>query len=490
MTPQHRHPVWSVFKNATSQTLGRLTLSLMRFAIAVLIVRWAGPERFGEYSIVLTVALLMEWAADFGHSDVAVREISRDPPREGSLLAAVALLKAIHAVVAGALVVALLAALGYPGEVIRAGAVAAVGVLAYGAALVCRTLFRARLTMERDVGSELAGVLVMIPLTWWACVKGWGLEVLVGCHSVSRLIHAALAWWMARKLAGPIVRGALSRDVRWILRAAIPIGIAGLLVSVYNAVDTLMVSKLDGARSAGVYSSAQRFVFPVIIVVDAIASSVFPLLASYWRRHDDRFRVTLQRSFDLTLVLTGGALCAFQTSAGLLMGLMGPEMREDAALMRVMALALVARAVTSILSPLVIVTGRAAWGLWLTGLGLCVKTTLLALLIPSQGLMGVGYAWLATDLLAGVIPAVIITQRMTGVRLSWRVGLRVAAACAGVIAVVWGAGGLESPAGLLAVIVLYPLLLTLAGAVRADDLRQLAGGVRARFQPGEDPLQR
>ncbi len=70
---------WSVLKNATSQIGGRVFLSLARLLISVLIVRYAGVTRFGEYALVVSILILGEWLVDFGFTEISVRDMCKTP---------------------------------------------------------------------------------------------------------------------------------------------------------------------------------------------------------------------------------------------------------------------------------------------------------------------------------------------------------------------------------------------------------------------------
>jgi len=101
----------SLMKNAASQIGGRLSLSLGRLLAALMIVRLVGPERFGEYALVLQFIVLFEWLADFGQTDIGVRDICQRPAEEGETLGALATLKALQGAGLALLLPALLMAM-------------------------------------------------------------------------------------------------------------------------------------------------------------------------------------------------------------------------------------------------------------------------------------------------------------------------------------------------------------------------------------------
>ena len=85
-----------LLSNSASQIAGRLLLSMSRLAVAMLIVRLAGADQFGEYALTLTLLAVVEWLLDFGQTDLAVRDICRVGGSEGAILGGLAWLKLVQ----------------------------------------------------------------------------------------------------------------------------------------------------------------------------------------------------------------------------------------------------------------------------------------------------------------------------------------------------------------------------------------------------------
>lgn len=414
----------SLAKNAVSQIGGRLLLSLGRLGAALMIVRLLGPERFGEYALVLNFVVLFEWLADFGQTDIAVRDICQAPGRAGVTLGALGWLKAGHGLLLCLLLPAVLAAMAYPAPIVRAGAVGGLSVLFYAGVQVFRTRFKVAMRMERDVGAEVGSLVVMLPLTWWACRAGAGVDVLVGCYAASRLGFFGLMLALAQGPRAVPGRRASRADVLALLREAAPLGVAGLLVTSYDSLATVMLSKLAGLHEVAQYAAATRFVFPVIIIVQSLSSAFYPPLSAQWRASPAGFAALQQAALDVSVLVGGGLFCGVFGGAGFLMGIMGPEIGQAAPVLRLMAVVVLARAVTTAMSPLIVVAGRQGTALWLTAASIVLQTGALLLLVPPYGITGAVVGYLAIELLLGVVPVSLFGQHVAGVRLRWAVPVR------------------------------------------------------------------
>ncbi len=478
--------IWSVVKNATSQVGGRLFLTLARFGVAVLIVRYCGVDRFGEYSLILSLLLVTEWIADFGLTDIIVRAMCRDPQRQRSLLSALAAAKGVQVMIALGFLLGALVVMQYPANIVRAGAIVGIEVFFYGGALVYRALFRARMVMERDVGAEIAGVLVMIPLIWYACVKDASLEVLAACYLLSRVVFFVVAFAAGRRDCSPNPFRASLGDLKWAFKAALPLGVAGLLVCFYDVMDPILLSRMDNIRSVGYFSSAMRFTWPVVIAVQAICATVFPLLSSYWNRQTGDFRRTLQGVVNVAVLLGAGTFCIFNSCPESIMGLLGPEMVEAAFILRLLSWVVFFRAITSVVAPLIIITGRTKHALWLVAIAVSTKAALLTLLIPRYGVAGAAVGYIISEIVASMIPAVLFTQYLIGYWINWSIVVKAAAAVAIALGVCYLTNTMGSPLGGLIASVVFLAAAVSFKAVSFAEMKRVVQGVRERFGPFED----
>ncbi len=474
---------WSIVKNAVSQMAGRLFLSAARLGIAAIIVRQAGSERFGEYSLLLSVLLIAEWLVDFGTTDIAVRAICQRPERQGVLLASLCVIKAAQAVTVFALLIGALYGLRYPAHIVHAGIVGGLGLFFYAGVLIWRTFFRCTMRMERDVAGEVVGILVMAPAVWFASAANASVVTLVACYTLSRAVFFAAVVLFGRRemsFGVPRMRG---EDGWGVFRAALPLGFVGLLVCAYDTLAPLMLSKMGDMRDVAYYSCAMRFVFPVIIIIQAISGTVYTPLATYWKESTANFKRTQQHALESAVLIGAGLFCILNASAEWLVALVGPEMAAAATLLRILSFGVIARSISTMMSPLVIVAGRQHQALWLTIILVICKAAAFSWLIPRHGRLGAAIGDVGVEAVVGMVPMILISQYLAGVWLQWK-RICVTVLCAflallacrllGIMGTIW--------AGMLVAPVYLGLALTLGG-VPLERLRELHRSVVGRFRP-------
>ncbi len=425
---------WSVLKNATSQIGGRVFLSLARLIISVLIVRYAGVDRFGEYALVVSILVLGEWLVDFGFTEISVRDMCQTPEQSQSVLNALALVKAIQGFLVYFLVIGIFYLLDYPDAVLRAGIIGGVGLIFYSGALFLRAGFRFRMEMDKDVLSEVIGVLVIIPLIWIAGIMQASLEILVMCYAFSRVVFFLCAIFLTKESIRFKKDSFVNEEIKNLIKASIPLGIMGLLVSFYETLIPVFLSKLADMEAVAYFSCAMRFVFPVIIVLHAIGHTVYPLLSSYWQKDQEKFEKVQEAALNASLLVAASMFCLLYSMAEFLMGLVDPKMIEGAFLLKLLSWVVLIRTTTTVVSPLIIIPGGQKKALWITVLTLILKIIVLSWLIPAYGLFGAGIGYIATELV-GVVPVVLASQYLSGIRLKWMVPFKAIFAGATVIGI-------------------------------------------------------
>lgn len=470
----------TLLTNSVSQAGGRLLLSLSRLAVAMLIVRWAGAERFGEYVVVLSFLAVAEWLVDFGQGDVAVRDISREPHGEAATLLALARLKLIQGLLLVPLLPAVLLLAGYPAPIVKAGAIASLGLPLFGGAMLFRAGFKTHLRMGRDILAELAGVAVLLPATWAACTMRLGVEGLMSAYLLGRVAFFAAGFLLSRdarhRARAPAPRATVAR----VWKEALPLGLIGLMVGIYDGMAPVMLSKLSTLHEVAVYAGAMRFVFPIIIIVQAVNTAFFPLLARSWPQLPARAAALQQMALDVSLLLAVGMICGLYAGADSMMALLGPDMDDGATVLRWTCIVALLRTVSTTMSPLILIGGWQSRAAWLTMTSVTLQLAGLLAVAPRYGAMGAVATCLALELVLGALSISLVGLRATRIRLSWTTPARLVACgaiaiAAGKLLGFWGtlACGVVSGLAFLA-------MAWFSGTISIARLRRFAEEMRER----------
>ena len=152
----------------------------------------------------------------------------------------------------------------------------------------------------------------------------------------------ALLQWAATRRFASIALRACRRRWKPLVRLALPIGLAGALVTVYYRIDSVLIFELKGAEEAGIYGAAYRFLDPIQFVPVSILAAVFPVMAAVYVQDPERVRRLVQRAGDYLLVVAlgvlGGTVALAQPIVDLLLG---PSYERSATVLPILMLAFV-----------------------------------------------------------------------------------------------------------------------------------------------------
>ena len=467
-----RNLLRSGLRNATAHFVGRNLISLARLVVASSIARTYGVEVFGQYSLLLVLLAIAEWLVDFGTSDIMVREINRTPDRGVQLLRSLTGAKLVQVIAAGIAFLVLIFAMGYPAAVIQ-GAFFAVGSLVFFAGtLIYHTLFKASLTIEREVAAELLSVFLMIGLVWSVSGRGVTIPTLMACHMASRAAFFGGCYLLGRSRFELSLHGVTRSDIRWSLHTASALGVIGLVVIVYESMDVLLLSKIASLSDVAYYSGAQRYISPFVVALTGIGSTLYPVAASFWPHSVDSFHHSCQRATDMVFVFAGAAVCAILASADFLMRLLGPDLAPGATILRVLGLLLFFKAITNTTGPVLYVLHAQRAALKMVVGALAAKACLVMFLAPRFGSLGVAVSSLIVDCCTAALTLYLV-YRGSGFLLNWTIPLKCIAIAffgAFVTSLLVPASSVLAP---LVAGAIFVGLVLISGTVRVADFKSL-----------------
>jgi O-antigen/teichoic acid export membrane protein len=407
----------SLLHNSAILLVGRIGLSALRMIAALLVARFVGAESFGAYMLILAYVALFEWLVDFGQTDIVVRDIARAPEHRTRLLAALTRVKWMQGLAGASALPLLLLAMGQDRAMLLAGVAGGLAVLANAILQPGRAALRTTMQMDRDIGAEIVGTVLMLPLLACAAWAKLPLALLILIYSLARIVQAGLTI----RWAGSTTRSVVSRDMLWtLMRDAAPLGVAGLLVVLYDALAPLLLAHLLDLKAVALYAAAARFIFPVLVAVQAITTAFFPVLSHAWGRDADGLARAQQAALTLSVGIATLLFAGIHGGASFLMGLLGQDFLPGAALLRLLAWVLLLRAITTAMSPLIVIAGWQGRAMILTLLSLTGQIAALFLLVPRFGVVGAAIGYLLVELLLGTFVVSWIGQRATAIQIDWR----------------------------------------------------------------------
>ena len=271
-------------------------------AFFIVLARKVGEEGFGVFSFALALTGALLIAAGFGTDDLLAREVSRDRNRAGRYLGDAVGLKIVTSV--GLLAVALAVVLigDYPPDARWVTLLVGAGVAMEVMSRSWHSVFQAHERLGLVSSCLIVQRLVTAAGGITILLAGGGLVAASAMFAVGALVALTTAEVMLRRVIGvrrtmPTRAGSLR-----LLKAGVPIGIAGVLFTLLLRLDVTLLSFLSTDAEVGVYAAAFRLVEGIQFVSWAFGAAMLPWFAR------TKAPALLERGFMLGLKFEAGLL--------------------------------------------------------------------------------------------------------------------------------------------------------------------------------------
>lgn len=392
-----------IVSNVVVQLAARVITLCVSVVTVSLTARTLLPNGYGVWSGVSSYVALFSVLTDLGFTTAAMQRMSAEPERESEWLGALAGARTALSVVATAVCVLCIPLfLTNQGDSYVVALVLATTILSTGAATlmaVFQSRLRSGLALSFTVLQSfvwLGAVVFLAAIN--ASVIGFAIAytLLIAFTSCLQFVAtrrlAHIAWRAGRALWRPLIR------------VAIPLGIAGVFITVYYQIDSVLLLQISGRHEAGIYGAAYGFLSPLGFLPTAVMVSFFPVLSAVHLTDPARVRRLVQICADMMGVISLPILAGTIALSNQIVHLLyGSEFSRAGGVLPILMIAFVSICFGSLagfLAPIV----KLQWRLALySGVGAAANVALNVVLIPSYGAYGSAWATVATEILTMIL---------------------------------------------------------------------------------------
>ena len=392
-------PGRALVANTAAMVGARYVVAALGWAGTLLIVRHLSVEQWGAFSFVFSLLGLLAVFTELGLGRVAIKgllERDRDPVRFAGTLV---VLRGVLGVLAYLVAVAFVVLADYPGEVVRATAVAGLVVVLATPSAAVEGVFQAHLHMGTVAVGNILGQLAQVALVVGLVSLGGSLVLLtvpaVACEVV------IIVWKVRRVRRIHPIRLNVDLATWWeLLKEAAPLAAGVVLATLYFRVDAIMLSKLDDFSAVGIYGVAYKFVELFHYLPTAMMVPLLALLVRAWPDDVETFGDTFRRALTLLVVLGVLVAVEFAVFAGPAMTLLyGSQYAVGAQAARLVVAAECLSALGRLAFTVLVATGRYRLYPLAALAGLATNVALNLWLIPAHSFLGAALATLVTEVL-------------------------------------------------------------------------------------------
>ena len=458
--------------NTSLVLAARVISRLVALVTVIVLARHLGDEDYGRYTTLITYSALVSVLADLGVSPLYTREAARRPERLPDYLATLLSGKLLLAAAASVIFAVAMGAVGLGGLIVPG---AALLVLTTYANLL-RNTFYALGRLEFEAVAILAEIAIQAGLILAGARSHAGVGFFIWAYAASYGFTCVYCLVVVTAFRLGRVRLGFDRALFWgWLKLAFPFALGAFLTNLYFRADVPILQHFKPFHEVGWYQFAYKPFEALQFVPLAVQSTVYPLLAIYFRDARPRLGVAYARFFKI-LVVMGWPLTVGTFVLAAPVGRLFRLFPESIPSLRILALAIVFLFANSAFTAMLYAIDRQDLFAWATGIAVVVNVGLNLILVPVYGYLAASAVTVVTEAAFSVAGWLLVAriERLPWLRVSWRTLL------AGLLmgAVLYPLAGraiyLSAPVGIVA----YAVGLLLVRAVRRDEVDLLLRGLR------------
>jgi len=395
------------FYGVASQAIG----GGLFFFVALLMARHLGPENFGTFSFVFAFVTVFHMLADFGITNILVRDIARAKEKVDRILGACIPLVTLLAFSGYVLIILSVQLLNLAPDTELAMYIMGATVLLTFHAAVYGSVCRAFEEMEYNaVGLVLQRVILLI-FTIIALYMDAGLPGLALCYFGERFAQWVFFYILVRKRYSQYV---WRKDVeywRYLIREGLPIGAGMVLKRVSWHVDIFVLTALSTASSVGLFSAAYRIIQMISVIPFTLSMPVFPALSRLAQESPEK-AYTLYTRVQKILMLIGLPIGLWVLVLGsqIIVLLFGEDYQAGGITLQVMGLVVVFLFMNSLFVYLFSALDRQMLYMSSVGGSVLLNLVLDILLIPHFDILGAALATLCAEAVLFISSAILLSR--------------------------------------------------------------------------------
>ncbi|MFH1449880.1 MAG: flippase [bacterium] len=399
-----------VVRNTVIQSIGRALMMGMSLISMALITRYLGPLEYGLYSFVLVFIAFFHTVTDLGLKAIATREISQDRDSSGNLLSQTITLRLLLSFFSIFLACLIINCMNYPLTTKFLVYVSSIILIIEALKSTLDIIFEVSLRMEYVAVSNLLISLSFLILACLFVYKRGTLLDLIVVSLVSNLIGLLTAYFFSKKF----VKIKFSIDYRlWkkMIKEAIPLGIAFLMISLYWRIDVVMLSLMKGDQAVGFYNVSYKFIEMGTLLSGMIMVSVFPVLSERFKLDPAQLKIIYQRSLKYLLMMGIFLALFFVILADkIILYVSGEEFKSSILSMQILGLIYPVYYIGALIGYMLIAIGKQWINTIFNTLAVLFNIVLNLILIPGYSFYGSSLATVITEVVQVTAALIVLSS--------------------------------------------------------------------------------
>lgn len=384
-------------KNTLILILAKVIQPLLTFVLVIVISRRLGVEEFGAYSTIFKYVPIFQIVAGFGLRNLIAREVAQDKAAAPRYLIAASYVALLCAVASALLMSGVVNLLSDEPLVILGTILASVALIAAGLADVYEGFFAGYEKLKHVGYASIAENTFRVGLSVALIYSGFGVIAVVLVFVVARFLKSLYYYWYINSRMTRAVGKVDRRFIMNLVHQAKTFALIMICVTIYWNADGVMLESMRSAEEVGYYSAAYRFLAISMVLVHSYVTSLFPVIANYFKTSRAKFRMACTMSLRILILITLPIAIVFAFLAEKIILLLFQEpFLPSVKVLQILIWTLVPYAISQIFAYALVASNNQKVDLAVNAFSMLANVTLNLILIPRFGYIGATIATLVS----------------------------------------------------------------------------------------------
>jgi len=382
--------------NIVAQIFGKIVLSAIGLFTITILCRYLSVDTFGIYTLAFSIVGFFGPLVEMGMNTIAVRDISQGRIAPASLLTGILLIRLILIVVSIVIIMLVCLAMDYSPELRVLALLASftlVGTLLGTFEIVLMFLQKMYVLVMAQIISNSALLLSIYSLV----KSGAAIQTIVITQVLCAILTYLLMMCVIRheiKLKKPSYS-----LMTPFFKASLQQGTSSIIVSYFNNIDMVIISKLVGVGAVAYYGASYRILALMLFVPHAVMISLYPILIKFKSMDEAKFNHVFKYSFYILMLLAISLSTWITCNAEQLVIFVFTDKYLSSVLpLKILVWSGVCTYASYLAGYILVIIHRQKFGIIVSITALIVNVAANLLLIPHYGINGAAFVTIATEL--------------------------------------------------------------------------------------------
>ena len=290
--------------NTLVQMGGKVATTALGVIITILLTRYLGPAGFGAFTFILVFVTMFGSLADWGMTLITVREASKNPTggNAAEIIGNILIIRLLLAVLAAAVAIVVINFFSADFSIKILVAVASLSLIASSLKTSFQIIFNVKLRMENSALSDFSANFLTLLVVLLVINFKLGLTGVVLAYLAGDFLAALVAAFLGFRLL-PLKFSLVHPQTKYLLLESLPMGAILVTFTIYNRIDTVILSHFKGQESVGLYGAAYRIYEVLTLGAAYFANALLPLISKLAQMDKQKLAQVYRKSFVILLIL-------------------------------------------------------------------------------------------------------------------------------------------------------------------------------------------